>query len=91
MERLIVRDGRRGDLLATVPSPAAWDDVLVVDMRRSGPEPIPGLPRVKHTPGMADELLTELAPLLAPRTHPLITRSPKSRIRPQATSHELDP
>jgi hypothetical protein len=44
---------------------ASWDDVSVVDMRRSGPEPIPGLPQIKRTPGMADELLKELAPLLA--------------------------
>ena len=37
----------------------------MADMRRRGPEPAAGLPRVEHTPGMADELMRELAPLLA--------------------------
>lgn len=41
------------------------DDVSVVNMRRAGPEPVAGVPQVVHTPGMADELLHELAPLLA--------------------------
>jgi len=34
-------------------------------MRRRGPEPAAGLPRIEHKPGMADEMLRELAPLLA--------------------------
>jgi hypothetical protein len=34
-------------------------------MRRVGPEPVPGLPRVVRKPGLADEMLRELAPLLA--------------------------
>jgi len=35
-------------------------------MRRRGPEPAAtGLPHVEHKPGMADEMLRELAPLLA--------------------------
>lgn len=37
----------------------------MADMRRRGPEPVPGLPRVEHRPGMAEEMLRELAPLLA--------------------------
>jgi hypothetical protein len=41
------------------------DDVSVVNMRRAGPEPVAGAPQVVHKPGMADELLHELAPLLA--------------------------
>ncbi len=40
--------------------------VRVPDMRRRTPEPPPaGLPDVQFKPGMADELLRELAPLLA--------------------------
>jgi hypothetical protein len=34
-------------------------------MRRRDPERSPGPPRVQHTPGLADETLRELAPLLA--------------------------
>ncbi len=34
-------------------------------MRRPGPEPVAGAPRVVRKPGMADELLRDLAPLLA--------------------------
>jgi hypothetical protein len=41
------------------------DDVSVVNMRRTGPEPIAGAPQVVRKPGMADELLHELTPLLA--------------------------
>jgi hypothetical protein len=37
----------------------------MADMRRRGPEPAVGLPRIEHKPGMADEMLRELAPLLA--------------------------
>jgi hypothetical protein len=38
----------------------------VPDMRRSSPEPPPaGMPEIKFKPGMAKELLGELAPLLA--------------------------
>lgn len=35
------------------------------DMRRRSPEPPAGLPQVQFKPGMANELLRELAPLLA--------------------------
>jgi hypothetical protein len=38
---------------------------LVPDMRRRSPEPAPGPPEVQMRPGMASELLRELAPLLA--------------------------
>lgn len=37
----------------------------MADMRRRGPEPAAGLPRIEHKPGMAEEMLRELAPLLA--------------------------
>ena len=34
-------------------------------MRRGGPEPSPGRPEIQFKPGLADETLRELAPLLA--------------------------
>lgn len=37
----------------------------MVDLKRSQPEPLPGPPRVARKHGLADELLAELAPLLA--------------------------
>jgi hypothetical protein len=37
----------------------------MADMRRRSPEPPPGMPRIEHKPGLADEMLRELAPLLA--------------------------
>lgn len=37
----------------------------MADMRRRDREPRVGLPRIEHKPGMADEMLRELAPLLA--------------------------
>jgi hypothetical protein len=37
----------------------------VPDMRRLSPEPPPGMPTVEHKPGLAAEMLRELAPLLA--------------------------
>lgn len=37
----------------------------MADMRRRGPEPAAGLPSVERKPGMADDMLRELAPLLA--------------------------
>lgn len=37
----------------------------MADMRRRSPEPPPGLPKIEVKPGMAQELLRELAPLLA--------------------------
>lgn len=37
----------------------------MADMRRRGPQPPPGLPQVQFTPGLADQMLRELAPLLA--------------------------
>jgi hypothetical protein len=37
----------------------------VADMRRRGPEPPPGVPEIQFKPGIAQEMLRELAPLLA--------------------------
>jgi hypothetical protein len=37
----------------------------MADMRRRGPEPAPGMPTVDLRPGLAQETLRELAPLLA--------------------------
>jgi hypothetical protein len=37
----------------------------MADMRRRTPEPPPGMPQVQFRPGLADETLRELAPLLA--------------------------
>ena len=37
----------------------------MTDMRRRGPEPLPGMPRIQHRPGLADEMLREVGPLLA--------------------------
>lgn len=37
----------------------------MADMRRRGPEPPPGPPEIQFKPGMANEMLRELAPLLA--------------------------
>jgi hypothetical protein len=39
--------------------------VNMADLRRRSPEPAAGLPRIESKPGMADELMRELAPLLA--------------------------
>lgn len=36
-----------------------------VAIRRSSPEPPWGGPEIRHQPGMADDLMRELAPLLA--------------------------
>ena len=37
----------------------------MADMRRRGPEPPAGMPQIQHQPGLAKEMLRELAPLLA--------------------------
>jgi len=37
----------------------------MVDMRRPNPEPVPRLPEIQFKPGLADEMMRELAPLLA--------------------------
>jgi hypothetical protein len=37
----------------------------MADMRRRSPEPSPGPPRIQFTPGLANETLRDLAPLLA--------------------------
>jgi hypothetical protein len=37
----------------------------VPDMRRRDPEPPPGMPEIQHRPGLAKDMLRELAPLLA--------------------------
>jgi hypothetical protein len=42
-----------------------WKDGRMADMRRRDPEPPPGMPEIQFKPGMADELMAELAPLLA--------------------------
>lgn len=42
-----------------------WEDGGMADMRRNAPESALGLPRIQMKPGMADELMRELAPLLA--------------------------
>ena len=44
---------------------AADEDGAVANMRRHTPEPPPGLPQVQFRPGLANETLQELAPLLA--------------------------
>src|SRR5262249_61427055 len=41
------------------------EDGLMADMRRRSSEPPPGPPQIQLKPGMAQELLRELAPLLA--------------------------
>jgi len=37
----------------------------MADMRRRNPEPPPGMPEIQFKPGIANELMAELAPLLA--------------------------
>ena len=37
----------------------------MADMRRRNPEPPPGMPEIQFKPGMANDLMSELAPLLA--------------------------
>ncbi len=37
----------------------------MADMRRPSPEPPAGAPLIQHKPGLANEMLQELAPLLA--------------------------
>lgn len=37
----------------------------MADMRRRSPEPPPGAPQIQYKPGLANEMLRELAPLLA--------------------------
>jgi hypothetical protein len=37
----------------------------MADMRRRSPEPPPGMPQIQFKPGLANEMLHELAPLLA--------------------------
>jgi hypothetical protein len=37
----------------------------MADMRRTSPEPPPGMPQIQFKPGLANEMLHELAPLLA--------------------------
>jgi len=49
---------------ADIP-PAACQDEHMADMRRRSPEPPAGPPLIQHKPGLANEMLQELAPLLA--------------------------
>jgi hypothetical protein len=37
----------------------------MADMRRRGPEPSAGMPQIQFKPGLADEMMRDLAPLLA--------------------------
>jgi hypothetical protein len=55
--------GRADQVVA--PTSAAGRMSAVTDMRRSAPEPPAGPPKIQLEPGMAKELLHELAPLLA--------------------------
>ena len=48
-----------------VPGGQSCHNGLVPDMRRRSPEPPAGFPEIQVKPGMAKELLHELAPLLA--------------------------
>jgi hypothetical protein len=45
----------------------AWAGKMgdMADMRLNGPEPALGSPRIQMKPGMADEMMRDLAPLLA--------------------------
>ena len=42
-----------------------WEDGCLADLRRNTPEPPLGRPKVQMRPGLADEMMRELAPLLA--------------------------
>ena len=42
-----------------------WEDGCMADLRRDTPEPPLGRPKVQMRPGLADEMMRELAPLLA--------------------------
>jgi hypothetical protein len=44
---------------------SACQDVRMSDMRRTSPDPPAGLPEIRHQPGIAADLMRELAPLLA--------------------------
>ena len=48
-----------------MPRRQTCEDVSVVDPRRSFPEPPWNGPEIVHTPGTADDLMRELAPILA--------------------------
>jgi hypothetical protein len=56
-----------GFVLGPVDTGNATPDrmVSVAEMRRHDPEPPPGPPRIEFKPGMANQMLRELAPLLA--------------------------
>jgi hypothetical protein len=59
----------RGGVLVDVgdshPAACAGKMGVMPDMRRNGPEPTLGLPQIQMKPGMADEMMRDLAPLLA--------------------------
>lgn len=59
----LIPQGR--DLTASGHGGSAWQNAPMVDPRRSSPEPPWGGPEIVHTPGMGDDLMRELAPLLA--------------------------
>ena len=52
-----------GRTVVLAGDPARMD--TVTDMRRGTPEPAPGPPKIRLAPGMANDVLRELAPLLA--------------------------
>ena len=51
----------------------------MVDMRRCSPEPLPGAPRIEFRPGLANEMLHELAPLLAEEGIDILVLARKGR------------
>ena len=56
---------RRAWPCLAVPGGRCWHDGRMGDMRRRRPERPPGPPQVQIKPGLAQEMLAELAPLLA--------------------------
>src|SRR5665647_393396 len=73
--RLTSRSSRRmpaGERGIPFPTPLpgrgawrGWQDDRVADLRRHSPEPTPGPPEIRMVPGMAQEMLRDLAPILA--------------------------
>lgn len=57
--------GRAHRRAGGTPRPGTRQDGAMPDMRREHPEPQPGMPPVVHRPGLAADMLRDLAPLLA--------------------------